>query len=96
LISGGGQVTPTTDTNGLGHCDTGTDACGASSEASDSAGHFGRALQAGGHSRRTRRGCRVRRTLSTDLLTATLGRGGNEGNPGAGAKADGTTRALPQ
>jgi hypothetical protein len=44
-----GTVTPTTDTNGLGHWDTGMDACGASSEASDSAGHFGRALQAGGH-----------------------------------------------
>jgi hypothetical protein len=49
VISGGGQVTPTTDTNGLGHCDAGTDACGASSEASDSAGHFGRALQAEVH-----------------------------------------------
>jgi hypothetical protein len=48
LGGGGGQATPTTDTNGLGHCDTGTDACGAS-EASDSAGHFGRALQTSGH-----------------------------------------------
>ncbi len=46
-LAGGGQMTPTTDTNGLGHCDTGTDACDASSEASVSAGHFGRALQAG-------------------------------------------------
>ena len=48
MISGGGQLTPTADTNGLGHCGTGTDACSASSEASDSAGHIGRALLAGG------------------------------------------------
>ena len=35
-----GAVTPTTDTNGLGHCRTWTHAWSASSEASDSAGHF--------------------------------------------------------
>jgi hypothetical protein len=44
---GGSRVTPATDTNGRGRCDTGTDACSASSEASDSAGHLGRILQAG-------------------------------------------------
>ena len=45
MISGGGQVTPITNTDGLGHCGTGMDACSASSEASDSSGHLSRALQ---------------------------------------------------
>src|SRR5215510_8262884 len=42
-------MTPTTDTNALGHCRTGMDAWGASAHASDSAGHFGLALQAEDH-----------------------------------------------
>jgi hypothetical protein len=45
MISGGGQVTPTTDTNGLGHCDTRRDACGPIVRGQRQCWTFGRILQ---------------------------------------------------
>ncbi len=68
-------MTPTTDTNALGHCQPEMDTWSASSHASDSAGHLGLALQAGGHSCRARRNWRPVEP-SRKICTAALDRYG--------------------
>ena len=48
MINVGRAVTPTTDTNALGRCQSALDTWNALSQASDSVGHIDQALQASG------------------------------------------------